>query len=138
MLAFREHWEEVPLLKSGPDACPYIEKFDPDFPQRLMEFRQQYQILEDVEIELHFGDRIHYGDDYITVPLMAITEGVLRSPFTRLVRQLLYYYDLTPHQVMVNVYLVLCSVIKLAEMHNIPMMVYDVLSIYLKAHNPKY
>lgn len=38
----------------------------------------------------------------------------------------------------VNVYRVLYSVMKLAETHNIPVTVYDMLGIYLMAHNKQY
>lgn len=75
ILAFGDNWEEVSLPKSGPDVCPYVKEFDPDFPESLVPFREKYEIPGDVEIELHFGDHIYYGDYYATVPLMAITEG---------------------------------------------------------------
>lgn len=78
---------------------------------------------------MNFGNRIVYKDDWITVPLMAITEGGLRFPLPKLVHQLLYMYELALHQVVVNVYRVVCSVIKLVERHNIPVTVYDLIGI---------
>jgi len=137
-LALGEDWEEVPIPKYGEGECPYLKEFDPAYPERLVAFRERYGIPADVEIELHFGDRIYYGDDHVTVPLMAITEGGLRFPFPKMVRQFLHYYDLGPHQVVVNVYRVLCSVLKLAEAYNIPATVYDVLGIYLVGLSPKF
>jgi hypothetical protein len=137
-LSYGDDWEEVPLPKGGEEECPYVKEFDPDFPERLVQFRARYGIPEDVEVELLFGDRIDYGDDHVTVPLMAITEGGLRFPFPKMVRQLLHYYDLGPHQVVVNVYRVLFSILKLAEQHHIPATIYDVLGIYLVALSPRF
>lgn len=39
------------------------------------EFREKYEISEDVLVERVTGDRITFGADYITLPLFAITEG---------------------------------------------------------------
>jgi hypothetical protein len=123
-------WEEVQLPKMGPERCTFSKAFDPDHPDRLPAFRAKYEIPDDVEIELNFGDRIYYSKEWITVPLMAITEGGLRFPLPKLVRQLLYYYELAPHQVVVNVYRVLSTVAKLAERHRIPVTIYDIMGIY--------
>jgi len=138
VLEFGEDWEEVPIPKYGEGECSYLKEFDPLHPERLAAFREKYEIPDDVEIELLLGDRIYYGDDHITVPLMAITEGGLRFPFPKMIRQFLHYYDLGPHQVVVNVFRVLCSVLKLAERYNIPATVYDVLGIYLVGLSPKF
>lgn len=69
---------------------------------------------------------------------MAISEGGLRFPFPKIIRQLLCYYDLGPHQVVMNVYRVLCSMLKLAERYHIPATVYVVLGIYLMTLSLKF
>ena len=90
VLEFGEDWEEVPIPKYGEGECSYLKEFDPQHPERLAAFREKYEIPDDVEIELLLGDRIYYGDDHITVPLMAITEGGLRFPFPKMIRQFLH------------------------------------------------
>lgn len=70
--------------------------------------------------------------------MIAITEGGLHFPLSKLVRQLLYYFDLAPNQVVVNVYRVLCTILRLAERHGILVTVYDVMGIYSMTQHKTY
>lgn len=50
------------------------------------DFRVKYEISDDVLVETVTGDRITFGEDFIVLPLYAITERGVRfrmSPFPR-------------------------------------------------------
>ena len=64
-------------------------------------FRQNFNISNDVFFSLVEG-QVVFGDNLITVPLMAITEGGLKLPMPGLLRDFLSYFGLTPCHLSVN------------------------------------
>ena len=82
-------------------------------------FRRKYKIPDDVSVERYTEHRLTYGEDFILLPLFAITEGGVRFPFHPLIRQFLNCYKLVPCQVAVNVYRILCSAMELAHRNNL-------------------
>ncbi|KAF7153986.1 hypothetical protein RHSIM_Rhsim01G0093200 [Rhododendron simsii] len=128
----------LPPLPTGLCPMPY-SKFYGDGPGGFTkEFRAKYSIPEDVLVERVSGDRISFGEDFIILPLFAITEGGVRFPMSPFLRYFLSDYNLAPIQVAVNTWRVLCSAIKLAESNNIPFTLGDLMLMYVVSRNPKY
>ncbi|KAI8527108.1 hypothetical protein RHMOL_Rhmol12G0050400 [Rhododendron molle] len=102
--------------KSGKEPCPYWQCFKNDIALRL--FREVYRIPDDVVVSPIVGPRIKFSDEHIMVQLMAITEGGLCFPMHRIIRELLYTFNLTPCQLSVNTYRLVHSVAKLTEINH--------------------
>ncbi|KAH7864696.1 hypothetical protein Vadar_032734 [Vaccinium darrowii] len=105
---------------------------------KLAKFRKGYNIPEDVSIARPTDGKIHYVKGQVSVPLMAITEGGLTFPMPRLLRQFLDVYELAPHQLVTNVYRIICSVVRLSERHNIPFRLADLMAVYTVARSRSY
>ncbi|KAI8572479.1 hypothetical protein RHMOL_Rhmol01G0202300 [Rhododendron molle] len=112
--------DEIPV-RTGRDPCPYWDCFTDQ--EGIDLFRTTYHIPNDVIISTIPRPRIRFSDEHITVPLMAITEGGLRFPMHRILREILHYFELTPCQLSVNSYRIIHLIIKLAEI--IPEGMYD-------------
>ncbi|KAF7147517.1 hypothetical protein RHSIM_Rhsim03G0108900 [Rhododendron simsii] len=102
------------------------------------EFRTKYSIPDDVLVERVSGDRISFCDDFIIIPLFAITEGGVRFPMSPFLRYFLLDYNFAPIQVAVNTWRILCSAMKLAELNNLPFTLGDLMLMYIVSRNPKY
>lgn len=100
-------------------------------------FRVKYQIPDDVMVDRVTGDRITFGEDFIILPLFAITEGGVRFPMSPFLRYFLSDYHLAPIQVAVNTWRILCSAIRLAEINNLPFTLGDLMLMYVVSNKPK-
>lgn len=83
------------------------------------------------------GPRIKYSGEHVTVPLMAITKGGLRFPMHKIIRELLFTFNLTPCQLSVNTYCIIHSVIKLAEVKMFGLEAYHFFKNYSMSRNLK-
>ncbi|KAF7147982.1 hypothetical protein RHSIM_Rhsim03G0059200 [Rhododendron simsii] len=128
----------IPPLPTELEPMPY-NNFYGDGPRGFTkEFRTKYSIPNDVLVERVSGDKISFGDDFIILPLFAITEGGVRFPMSPFLCYFLSDYNLGPIQVAVNTWRILCSVIKLAESNNLPFTLGDLMLMYIVSRNPKY
>lgn len=122
--------------RMGKEPCPYWECFSS--PAKYDLFRQVYDVPNDVDIRPVEGSRILYSDDHVTVPLMAITEGGLRFPMHRVLREVLHRFQLTPCQLSVNSYRIIHSVIKLAEVKMFPLEAHHIFENYMMSRNVRF
>lgn len=104
--------DEIPD-RMGKDPCPYWECFKDQ--EGIDLFRRTYEIPDDVIVSPVEGNRIWFSREHITVPLMAITEGGLSFPMHRILREILYHFELTPCQLSVNSYRIILLIIKLCR-----------------------
>ena len=81
----------------------------------LATFRQKFDIPNDVEVVYCHESEIalHRGEHTAFFPLMAILEGVVRSPVDLLLLNTLRYYELCPDQLSPNFYQVVSCVSRL-------------------------
>lgn len=126
---------EIPN-RTRTDPCPYWECFEDQ--KGLDLFRRTYKILDDVVISLIEGRRIRFSDEHITVPLMAITEGGLRFPMHKVLREILYHFELSPCQLSVNSYRIIHSIIKLAEVKMFPLEARHIFENYMMSQNARF
>ncbi|KAF7133301.1 hypothetical protein RHSIM_Rhsim09G0075400 [Rhododendron simsii] len=130
--------DTIPPLPSGLGPMPY-NHFYGDGPGGFTEqFRTKYSIPDDVLVERVSTDRVTFGEDFIVLPLFAITEGGVRFPLSPFLRYFLLDYKLAPIQVAVNTWRILNSAIRLAESNNLPFTLGDLMLMYMVSRNPKY
>ncbi|KAF7120213.1 hypothetical protein RHSIM_Rhsim13G0002100 [Rhododendron simsii] len=130
--------DTIPPLPSGLGPMPY-NHFYGDGPGGFTEqFREKYSIPDDVLVERVSTDRVTFGEDFIVLPLFAITEGGVRFPLSPFLRYFLSDYKLAPIQVAVNTWRILNSAIRLAESNNLPFTLGDLMLMYMVSRNPKY
>ncbi|KAF7144992.1 hypothetical protein RHSIM_Rhsim04G0229500 [Rhododendron simsii] len=67
--------DAIPPLPTGLEPMPYSKFYGDGLGGFTKEFRAKYSIPEDVLVERVFGDRISFDEDFIVLPLFAITEG---------------------------------------------------------------
>lgn len=122
--------------RTGKEPCPYWDCF---VDQRAVDvFRRFYFIPNDVIITPVKSSRILFGDEHVTVPLMAITEGGLRFPMHRILREVLFFFGLTPCQLRVNSYRIIHSIIKLAEVKMFPLQAHHIFENYMLSRNVRF
>lgn len=131
-------WESIPPPNPRHGDCKYVDMYFDGTEAKLGAFRKDYNIPEDVSITRPSDGKIHYAKGQVYVPLMAITEGGLTFPMPRLLRQFLDVYELAPHQLVTNVYRIICSVVRLSEQHNIPFRLADLMAVYTVARSRSY
>jgi hypothetical protein len=131
-------WESIPPPNPKHGKCRYVEAYFDGSAEKVAAFRRDYNIPEDVEIVRPSDDRIHYVEGQVSVPLMAIAEGGLTFPMPRLLRQFLDAYELAPHQLVTNVYRIICSVVRLFEQYDIPFRLPDLMAVYTVARSKSY
>ncbi|KAF7151064.1 hypothetical protein RHSIM_Rhsim02G0086800 [Rhododendron simsii] len=99
----------------------------------------KYSIPDDVQVERVTTDRIPFGEDFIVLPLFAITwGGGVRFPMSPFLRYFLEDHNLVSIQVAVNTWRILCSAIRLAETNNLSFTLGDLMLMYMVSRNPKY
>jgi hypothetical protein len=99
-------------------------------------FREKYQIPDDVVVERYDESRLTFGEDFILLPLLAITEGGVRFPFNSFIREFFDCYKLVPCQVAVNVFRILYSTIELVHRNNLERVILgDLMLMYQVAKN---
>ena len=78
----------------------------------LAAFRQNYSVLDDVEVAYCHESKIalHRGEGTTFFPLMSILEGGVRFPIDPLLLNTLRYYGLSPNQLPPNFYRVVSCV----------------------------
>jgi hypothetical protein len=128
----------IPPPPTGLGPMPYTKYFGNGPGGFTNEFREKYAIPDDVLVERVTGDRILFGEDFIVLPLYAITEGGVRFPMSPFLRYFLDEYKIAPIQVAQNTWRVLCSAIRLAERNNLPFTLGDLMLMYLVSRSPKY
>ncbi|KAI8563350.1 hypothetical protein RHMOL_Rhmol03G0105200 [Rhododendron molle] len=106
--------------------------------EALRLFREVYRIPDNVEVSPVRGSHIKFSNEHVTVPLMAITEGGLRFPMHKVIRELLHSFNLTPCQLTVNTYRLIHSVVKLAEVKMFHLEAYHLFGNYMMSRNLKY
>ena len=106
-------YDAIPPMGDKEKPCPYLRHFESE--ESIAEFRRSHHVPYDVRLELVRGNRITFGPDFITVPLMALTEGGLTFPIHRVLREFFFRFNLTPVQVTTNVYRTIISIIIMAE-----------------------
>lgn len=111
--------DEIPPPPKGLGPMPYSRLYGLGPGGFTKSFRRKYEIPDDVVVEAYTGSRLTYGEDFILLPLLAITEGGVRFPIHAFIRQFLHCYKLVPCQVAVNVYRILYSVMELARRNDI-------------------
>ncbi|KAF7151722.1 hypothetical protein RHSIM_Rhsim02G0192500 [Rhododendron simsii] len=130
--------DTIPPLPSGLGPMPY-NHFYSNGPGGFTEkFRTEYSIPDDVLVDRVSTDRIPFGEDFIVLPLFAITEGGVRFPVSPFLRYFLSDYKLAPIQVAVNTWRILNSAIWLAKSNNLPFTLGDLMLMYMVSRNPKY
>lgn len=72
------------------------------------------------------------------MPLVAITEGGMRFPMHRVIRELLYTFNLTLCQLIVNTYRLIHSVVKLAEVRMFHLEAHHFFEDYMMSRNLKF
>ncbi|KAI8527607.1 hypothetical protein RHMOL_Rhmol12G0088500 [Rhododendron molle] len=102
--------------------CPYAHYFSGDTAE-YEAFREKYGIPADVYLHRVKSDQIRAKredrPEHITVPLMAICEAGLRFPFHPFLREVLWKFSLCPHQLAINSYRIIMSIIALIESQNL-------------------
>lgn len=121
-------------------VCPYAHYFSGST-EEYVAFCQEYHIPNDVLLHRVRSDQIKAEredkPEHITVPLMAITEAGLRFPFHPFLREVLWKFSLCPHQLAINSYRIIMSVIKLIEMHGIDFKATDLFWTYTMSRHAK-
>ncbi|KAF7120456.1 hypothetical protein RHSIM_Rhsim13G0128400 [Rhododendron simsii] len=134
--------DTIPPLPSGLGPMPYNHFYGDGYGGFTEQFRTKYSIPDDVLVERVSTDQIPFGEDFIVLPLFAITEGGggggVRFPMSPFLRYFLVDYKLAPIQVAVNTWRILCSAIKLAELNNLSLTLGDLMLMYMVLRNSKY
>ena len=103
----------IPPKTKSEGTCPYLEYFSTRITRKF--FRYTHYVPGDVRLELVTGDRLTFGEDFITVPLMAFVEGGLTFPLHKVFREFLHHFNLTTAQLSTNVFRVINSLAVLVE-----------------------
>lgn len=113
--------------------CPHAHFFTSD-EEEYQKFRQIYEIPDDVMLNRvrsgQIRDKVEDRPKHITVPLMACEAG-LRFPLHPFLREILARFSLAPHQLAINSYRIIMSVIALKESHNLSFSPADLFDTYV-------
>lgn len=82
-------------------------------------------------------DKKEHHPEHITVPLMAICETGLRFPLHSFLREFLSRFGLAPHQLAINSYHIIMSVIALIEGHDLDFTVTHLFYTYTMSRHGK-
>ena len=99
-------------------------------------FREDFNISNDVFFSLVEG-QVYFGNYFITVPLMAITEGGLKFPMPGLLRDFLSYFGLTPCQLSVNCFRIINSCVEICRRRGIEFRLSDLMTMFTLTRNRK-
>ena len=95
---------------------------------------KDFCVSSDVRLAL-VEDRVTFGKDYITVPLMEIVEGGLRFPMPVLLRSFFSYFGLTPCQLSINDYRVIGCCIEICRRRNLEFRLCDLMGLFRLSRN---
>ena len=98
----------------------------------LAAFRQNYSVLDDVEVAYCHESKIalHIGEGTTFFPLMSILEGGVRFPIDPLLLSTLRYYGLSPDQLPPNFYWVVSCVSRLNQTFSLQLDHHDINHMY--------
>lgn len=120
--------------------CLYAHYFS-GLPGEYEAFCQKYNIPEDVALHRlkspEIKDRREHRPEHITVPLMAIWEAHLRFPLHSFLREILSRFSLAPHQLAINSYCIIMSVIALIEGQGLDFTATDFFQTYTMSQHGK-
>lgn len=123
---------DVDLFDKGL-LCPHAHYFSGK-PGEYEAFCHKYGIPDDVLLTRVKSDEIRDKKEdhpeHITVPLMAICEAGLRLPLHPFLREILWKFSLAPHQLAINSYRIIMSVITLVESQGLDFKVNDLFHTY--------
>ena len=109
-------------------------KFKPmvDTPERLAEFRNTYNIPDDVEVRYCPKSEVilSRGQDRVVIPLVAIVEGGVRIPMSDLLANFLRHFKVCPDQCTPNVFRIVSSVDALTKRLSLKLTEHDINHIY--------
>ena len=98
------------------------------------DLEKEFRVSADVRLVL-VEDRVTFGKDYITVPLMAIAEGGLHFPMPSLLRSFFSYFGLTPCQLSVNGYRVINCCVEICRRRNFEFRLSDLMGLFNLSRN---
>jgi hypothetical protein len=120
--------------------CPHAHYFNGEAAE-YEAFCQKYHIPDDVFLNRVRSDKLKVKKadrpGHITVPLMAICEAGLRFPLHPFLREVLWKFSLCTHQLAINSYRIIMSVIALIEMHNLDFRPTDLFHTYTMSRHGK-
>lgn len=129
---------EVADLYEKDQVCPRAHYFSGD-PQAYQNFCREFNIPANVMLNHVASDRIKdKAEDrpkHITVSLMAICEAGLQFPLHPFLRELLARFSLAPHQLAINSYRIIMSVIALKESHRLTFAVANLFETYIMSRH---
>ena len=103
-----------------------------DTPERLVEFKRAYNILEDVEVRycLEFEVILSRGEERVVIPLVAFIEGGVKIPISALLTNFLRHFKVCLDQCTPNVFRVVGSVNELNKRLGLKLTEHDISYIY--------
>ena len=113
--------------------CPYLRQREGALWLKE-DFLRDSGISDDVTLSL-VEDKVSFGEEFITIPLMEITEGGLRFPMPGLFRDFLSYFGLTPYQLSVNFFRIINSCVEICQRHRIEFWLCDLMGIFTLLRN---
>lgn len=120
--------------------CPHAHYFSGE-PREYEQFCHRYNIPADVLLNRvkskEIKDSTKEHPEHITMALMAICEAGLRFPLHPFLREILAWFSLAPHQLVINSYRIIMSVIALVESQDLDFTVTDLFHTYTMSRHGK-
>lgn len=120
--------------------CPHAHYFSGKLGE-YEEFCHKYNIPDDVVLHhvksTKIKDKREDNLEHITVPLMAVCEAGLQFPFHPFLREKLARFSLALHQLAINSYRIIMSIIVFIESHDLDFTVTDLFYTYTMSWHGK-
>lgn len=96
----------------------------------MFKFKRVYRILEDVEVRYCPDSEVIKGEGRVIIPLVALVEGGVRIPISKLLTNFFRHFKVCPDQCTPNVFRVVSSVDELNKRLSLSLTKHDINYIY--------